>query len=145
MDVMTPAQRRKAMQSNRGRTKPERKLAASVWRSGLRFLTAEGYRSRFGRRCLGNPDLIFTRKRVAVFVDGCFWHCCPDHYQQPVQNAAYWRSKAAMNCERDLAVAKKLRYLGWRVVRIWEHEIEGDLTGTADRIVREVKSTQARA
>ncbi len=69
------------------------------------------------------PDFVFPRLRVAVFVDGCFWHGCPRHGTQPKQNARFWREKIAVNQTRDRLVNRGLRRAGWRVLRIWEHEL----------------------
>jgi DNA mismatch endonuclease (patch repair protein) len=69
------------------------------------------------------PDFVFRRERVAVFVDGCFWHGCPRHSNLPVNNRPFWRKKLAANRARDLLVTRILRRLGWRVVRVWEHEL----------------------
>lgn len=67
------------------------------------------------------PDIAFTRSRVAVFVDGCFWHCCPDHGRPPKTNRSYWGPKLARNVERDRRDTLALEGAGWRVVRLWEH------------------------
>ncbi len=123
MDVMTPAQRRKAMQSNRGRTGPERRLASALWHQGFRFLTADGYRSKFGRRLTGNPDLVFTRKRIVIFMDGCFWHGCTKCHDFASQCNEWWREKIANNVDRDKRKRGQLRRKGWRVIRVWEHEL----------------------
>jgi DNA mismatch endonuclease, patch repair protein len=69
------------------------------------------------------PDFVFRAARLAVFVDGCFWHACPRHSNLPVNNRAFWRKKLAVNRNRDRLVNRTLRRLGWRVVRIWEHEL----------------------
>ena len=69
------------------------------------------------------PDFVFPRLRVAVFVDGCFWHGCRRHATQPKTNAAFWRDKITCNKARDRQVNRHLRKLGWNVVRIWEHEL----------------------
>lgn len=123
MDVMTPKQRRKAMQSNRGRTRPERRVAREIWRSGFRFLTADGFRSRYGRMFLGNPDLIFTSKRVVIFVDGCFWHGCDRCHNFKKDCSRQWREKIATNVARDRRIRSKLRREGWSVLRVWEHDL----------------------
>lgn len=67
------------------------------------------------------PDLAFTRRRVAVFVDGCFWHGCPDHGRPPLSNGSYWGPKLARNAERDRIDTERLENAGWFVVRLWEH------------------------
>lgn len=69
------------------------------------------------------PDFVFRREKVAVFVDGCFWHGCPEHYRRPKGNRSFWDAKIARNIERDAEVTKALRKAGWRVLRLWEHEL----------------------
>ncbi len=72
------------------------------------------------------PDFVFSRLRLAVFVDGCFWHACPKHATQPRNNTVFWRKKLAANQARDRLVTRTLRRAGWRVMRIWEHELKHD-------------------
>jgi len=69
------------------------------------------------------PDFVFRRARLALFVDGCFWHGCPQHGTQPKGNAAFWRRKFSRNKKRDRLVTRTLRKSGWRVIRIWEHTL----------------------
>jgi DNA mismatch endonuclease (patch repair protein) len=71
---------------------------------------------------LVRPDIVFTRARLAIFVDGCFWHCCPQHGNVPRTNTDYWRPKLARNVTRDRVVSEALEAAGWRVLRAWEHE-----------------------
>ncbi len=71
----------------------------------------------------GKPDFVFPKLKLAVFVDGCFWHACPLHATQPKQNAKFWQEKIARNVARDRLVNRTLRARGWRVLRIWEHEL----------------------
>lgn len=91
-------------------------------------LHAAGYRYRIGYRIPGAPrrtiDIAFSRSRVAVFVDGCFWHACPEHATQPRANAEWWQQKLAANVERDRDTDALLAAAGWRVVRVWEHEAD---------------------
>ena len=76
-----------------------------------------------GRR--PRPDIAFTRLRIAVFVDGCFWHWCPEHGRAPASNQSYWLPKLEGNVARDQADTRRLRAAGWSVIRLWEHvEIE---------------------
>lgn len=71
-------------------------------------------------------DIVFTRRKVAVFVDGCYWHGCPDHCRLPARNRDYWSAKITRNRARDGLVTESLRAAGWQVTRIWEHEpLEG--------------------
>jgi DNA mismatch endonuclease (patch repair protein) len=100
-------------------TKPELALRRELHRQGLRYrkdyrLDLENARVR--------PDIAFTARRVAVFVDGCFWHVCPEHGTKPAANTWYWGPKLERNVERDRAADAALTAAGWRVVRIWEHE-----------------------
>ncbi len=86
-------------------------------------------------------DFIFRREKVIIFVDGCFWHGCPKHSNRPVNNKAFWNKKLEGNEVRDRWVTKTLRRHGWRVVRIWEHELELSLKGrmmTEKRIIAKI-------
>jgi len=71
----------------------------------------------------GKPDFVFPTLKLAVFVDGCFWHCCPRHSNLPVNNGPFWKRKLDANKRRDRLVSRTLRKKGWRVLRIWEHEL----------------------
>ncbi len=108
------------MRENRRRdSRAELALRSELHRRGLRFRVDMPLRVD-GR--LIRPDIVFTRARIVVFVDGCFWHCCPLHGNQPRANTDYWGPKLARNVDRDLAVDEALRSEGWEVVRAWEHE-----------------------
>lgn len=121
---------RKSMQGNRSRdTKPELAIRSLLHRRGLRYRVA----ARPVPEVRRTADIVFTRVKVAVFVDGCFWHCCPQHYRQPASNVAYWREKARRNVERDRETDALLAADGWTVVRVWEHE---DAGGAAERIAQ---------
>lgn len=93
----------------------------------------------------GRPDFAFPSKRVAVFVDGCFWHGCPKHFKAPVSRAEFWREKIESNRRRDRAVSRMLRSSGWAVVRIWEHDLghAGSARALA-RIVSALEGGEAR-
>lgn len=109
--------------NRRSDTRPEVELRSRLHRAGLRF--RKDFTVVVGGRKV-RPDVVFTRQRVAVFVDGCFWHCCPEHGTAPARNVEYWRPKLARNVERDRATTAALEADGWRVVRIWEHEPVAD-------------------
>jgi DNA mismatch endonuclease (patch repair protein) len=83
---------------------------------------------------LGRPDFVFARERVAVFVDGCFWHGCAKHCRMPASNRKYWLAKIERNIRRDRATRKTLRAEGWRVVRVWEHELKARPAAVVRRI-----------
>lgn len=112
---------RSTMLGNRRRdSSPELLLRRALHGMGLRFRVDLPIRVP-DRRPI-RPDVVFTRWRVAVFVDGCFWHSCPEHGRWPRTNATYWRAKMAVNHARDLEQTVALEAAGWRVLRIWEHE-----------------------
>lgn len=123
MDVLSPEQRLRAMRANRGRTNPERKLASALWRLGYRYVTSDGFRRRYHRRLIGNPDIIFVGMKVAIFVDGCFWHGCNRCHDFEKNCNQWWLEKISTTRERDSATRRSLRRLGWRVWRIWEHDV----------------------
>ena len=108
------------MRANRRKdTKPELALRRALHAQGYRY--RKDYRLELaGARV--RPDIAFTARRVAVFVDGCFWHCCPEHGSQPANNTWYWAPKLARNVERDRTADGALTAAGWNVVRVWEHE-----------------------
>lgn len=127
IDVLTPAQRKECMRRIRGRdTTAELQLRKALW--------AMGYRYRIKNQLPGKPDIIFIQKKIAIFVDGCFWHKCPIHYVPPVTRAEFWSAKIARNVERDMEVDEVLSKMGWNIVRIWEHEIKKDLDGCVRRL-----------
>lgn len=78
---------------------------------------------RRGSKLPGRPDFVFPKLKTAVFVDGCFWHSCPKHGRRPLDNASYWLAKFTGNKARDRRVNRELRKRGWKVIRIWEHEL----------------------
>ena len=78
---------------------------------------------RRNQKIFGKPDFIFRQARLALFVDGCFWHGCPKHGTQPKGNRTFWKNKFARNKARDVLVTRTLRRTGWRVLRLWEHEL----------------------
>jgi len=126
----------KAMRSNRGRTRPERMFASLLWRLGFRYVTPDGYRSVHGERFLGQPDLIFTRKRVVIFVDGCFWHGCPRCHNVEADCNEFWQHKIEGNRIRDRRVTKQLEREDWTVIRVWEHDLRS--SRGRERVVRRV-------
>lgn len=83
----------------------------------------DGFRASSRRLLQVRPDFVFRELRLAVFVDGCFWHACPRHCRMPAGNRAFWRAKLSRNQARDRLVTRTLRKAGWRVLRIWEHDL----------------------
>jgi len=125
-----------AMKGNRrANTRPEVAVRSLLHRRGLRFRKDVTIRAEALRT---TADIVFPRHQLAVFIDGCFWHQCPDHSHVPRANPGYWERKLARNVERDAQVTKALTAAGWTVVRIWEHE---PATEAADRIAETVAAT----
>jgi DNA mismatch endonuclease, patch repair protein len=129
---------RVARGNQRRDTAPELALRSALYRRGLR------YRKDHLVRCSGGlkvrPDVVFTRVRVAIFVDGCFWHSCPEHGRSPGRNTDYWGPKLRGNVARDRRVNEVLEADGWRVVRVWEHE---DVVEAGERIASIVSARRA--
>jgi DNA mismatch endonuclease, patch repair protein len=85
---------------------------------------------------VGKPDFAFPKKRVAVFVDGCFWHGCPTHFKAPKSNRNFWVTKIRTNKIRDRLAVRLLKEQGWTVVRIWQHELKGKATSSLEKLAR---------
>lgn len=131
-DRISAASRSRLMARIKGAdTKPEWQLRRALWAAGLRY--------RLRPRLPGRPDLAFHRAKVAVFVDGCFWHGCPLHGHQPKSNIAYWGAKLARNRVRDRAADAALIALGWIPLRIWEHDVIEELATCVARITETVR------
>lgn len=111
---------RASMRGNRRRdTRPELAVRSALHRHGLRYRVDFVVLTAAGRV---RPDIVFTRRRLAVFIDGCFWHGCEAHSTTPRTNTIYWTSKLSRNLARDRRNDAALRAEGWQVLRIWEHE-----------------------
>ena len=125
-----------AMKGNRrANTRPEVAVRSLLHQRGLRFRKDVAIRAEALRT---TADIVFPQHRLAVFIDGCFWHQCPDHSHVPRANPGYWERKLARNVERDAEVTQALTAAGWTVVRIWEHE---PAAKAADRIAETVAAT----
>ena len=131
MDVLSPEQRRKNMQNipQKG-TKPEMLLRHALWTKGIR------YRKNYDK-LPGKPDIVLTRPKIAIFVDGDFWHA-RGHQDNPGEQVAtnkeFWKKKLTRNVERDKEVDDELTEAGWLVLRFWESDIKKDLTGCIKQI-----------
>jgi len=121
------------MANRRTDTGPEVALRAALHARGLRF--RKDYPVKVDGARPTRLDVAFTRARVAVFLDGCFWHGCPIHGQVPKANNDFWATKLAANRKRDLLVSRSLAARGWTVVRAWEHEAVDEV---ADRVAATV-------
>ena len=128
-DVFTKAKRSEVMSRIRGRGNKatELRLMAIFREFGI-----NGWRRH--QPVFGKPDFVFPQQRVALFVDGCFWHGCPKHSNMPANNRAFWMKKLTGNQTRDRLVTRTLRKNGWRVLRVWEHKLR-----SPDRVITRVR------
>lgn len=120
------------MLANRADSSVERAVRSELHRRGLRF--RKHLAPVRGLRC--RPDVVFTRARVAVFVDGCFWHRCPEHGTSPKANSPYWKAKLDGNVARDRRNTQALEEAGWTVLRFWEHQPAAQIAQDVYRILR---------
>lgn len=136
------AANRKSMLGNRNRdTSPELALRSLVHAAGLRYRVAakplEGMRR--------TADLVFRSAKVAVFIDGCYWHGCPEHFMLPKTNTDYWRDKIDRNIARDRNTDQRLAEADWVVLRFWEHQPAEDCAGVVCDVVTARRSGQSVA
>lgn len=125
---------RAVMRGNRKRdTRPELAVRSALHARGLRYRT--DFRIGEGRSA-PRPDVAFTRAKVAVFIDGCFWHGCPEHGVSPRTNSHYWGAKIARNRARDLENDRALIDQGWLVIRVWEHDDPEEAASLVEDAVR---------
>jgi len=129
MDTFSPKKRSEIMAAIRSTRNQETEMAllAILRKNGI-----VGWRRN--AKVSGKPDFIFPRNRVAVFVDGCFWHKCSKHFRLPASNKAYWSGKIARNVRRDREVTQSLKTAGWKVLRLWQHELRDE-----KKVVRRVR------
>ena len=136
--IASSEQLRQRMQRQRQRdTKPELAIR--------RVLHARGYRYRVDYPIPGSrakADVAFTRLRIAIFVDGCFWHQCPAHGTLPKRNRKWWKAKLAANVRRDAEIDKHLGSCGWTVLRIWEHDPPSAAVARIESLVHGMQTTR---
>ncbi len=117
-------------------TSPEVTLRRALWSRGLRYRL-------HARTPAGRPDVLLPASRVAVFIDGCFWHGCPLHYARPRSREEFWSAKLVANIDRDARQSALLEAAGWQVVRLWEHEVVEELASAVDRVERAVRGSSS--
>lgn len=129
VDVHNKKQRSYNMSQIRNRnTKPEILLRKELFSRGMR-----GY--RVSHKLIGKPDITYTQLKIAIFVDGCFWHKCHKCFVSPKTNKSFWISKIKGNIKRDKYINRRLKDEGWTVIRLWEHDVKKDL----DKCVKKIK------
>jgi DNA mismatch endonuclease (patch repair protein) len=117
-------------------TVPEKALRQELYKKGLRYRVDARLIKDMNRRA----DIVFRSVKVAVFVDGCFWHGCPKHGTQAKANAEFWKNKIKRNQERDAETNKLLKKAGWKVVRVWEHENPEKVSQNIYKLITNLKS-----
>lgn len=127
-DVFSRQKRSDVMSKIRGKGNKDTELALIQI---FREFHITGWRRN--QKLFGKPDFIFRKARLAVFIDGCFWHSCPEHLTIPKNNNEFWEKKLDSNKERDKIVSSELQKKGWKVIRIWEHELRNK-----DKIVKRI-------
>lgn len=137
----SPAALKRMQAARRRDTEPEISLRRYLHASGLRFRVDLPILPRMRRRA----DILFSKAQVAVFVDGCFWHCCPLHRTFPKANAAWWAEKLRTNRDRDRDTNRRLRKAGWHVERVWEHELPSEAAARIAAAVRQRTGNQKTA
>ena len=131
-DVFSKEKRSEVMSKVRSvETGPEILVRSELWKRGLR------YRKYYGSRKI---DIAFPSKKVAVFIDSCFWHSCPEHGELPKANRRFWKEKFDKTKKRDKEATRELQVQGWTVIRIWVHSLKEGFEGTIDQIEKAVAS-----
>ena len=135
-DVLTKKQRSFNMSRIRSRnTKPEITIRKKLYQTGLR-----NYRLHY--KLPGKPDIVYPRGKIAIFVDGCFWHKCPKCFVKPSSNIKFWEKKIASNTSRDKRISQLLKAEGWGVIRFWEHDIKNNLNACCTRVQKRLKNSR---
>jgi DNA mismatch endonuclease (patch repair protein) len=139
VDIFSEAKRSEVM--SRIRSKGNKTTEVPLQKA-MRIASVKGWRRhlpvQIGSRSV-RPDFVFPRHRIAVFVDGCFWHGCPEHGSRPKSNREFWDLKLKSNMARDIRVGKALKSSGWTVLRFWEHSVKKDSAKCARKIARELR------
>lgn len=125
------------MSANKAKnTKPEIAFRKALWHAGIK-----GYRLNW-KKAPGRPDITFPGKKIAIFINGCFWHRCPNcNYPLPKHNTDFWKNKFARNVQRDAMKILELEKLGWQTITIWECEIKAQLPKIVEKLLKKIAGT----
>lgn len=137
-DNLTTEQRRKNMQAIRSISQIETIFSKELWKKGVRF-------RRNVKDLYGKPDIAIKKYKIVIFIDSCFWHQCPLHAVRPKSNTDYWEKKLARNVARDKEVNDYYEEREWKILRIWEHEIKGNLSATVDATYKFINDTKQKS
>lgn len=130
MDVFSKKKRSEIMSKIRSKdTKIEILFRKTLWKKGFRY-------KKNSSKYFGKPDLALPKHKTVIFIDSCFWHNCPKHGYLPKSNLRYWRKKIERNKERDKEVGKHYKKIGWKIFRIWEHEIKKNSEKAIQKVIK---------
>ena len=135
-DRITSEQRSKVMSKIKSKSKLEDLVAHELFRRGVRY-------RRNNRQLLGKPDISISKYKIVIFIDSCFWHCCPVHGTRPKSNVDFWNKKLNRNVEKAIEVNKFYEFNNWNILRIWEHDIKDDFDNTIDRIMEFIDNSKS--
>jgi DNA mismatch endonuclease, patch repair protein len=133
-DNLTKEQRKKNMRAIKSQSTLENKVTKDLWRLGFRF--------RKNANLYGKPDISIKKYKIVIFIDSCFWHCCPVHGNMPKSNKDYWEKKLERNIQRDIEVNQYYIDKGWNILRVWEHDLKEnpiETTNLIENFIRENK------
>lgn len=131
-DTLTSEQRRRCMSNVRNKnTGIEMQLRRALWKAGMRY--------RVNFKLPGKPDIAFPKRKIVIFIDGCFWHGCPIHGSIPKTNTGFWEAKIKGNIERDRSITTQLATDDWVVIRVWEHEIKKCVDAVVENIIENLR------
>ncbi|MDB6352159.1 very short patch repair endonuclease [Trichococcus sp. K1Tr] len=134
-DKITSEQRSEIMRTIKAQSHLENTVAKELYRRGIRY-------RRNNKKLMGNPDISIQKYKVVIFIDSCFWHCCPIHGNIPKSNIEYWVRKLDRNAKRDIEVNKYYVDNGWYILRVWEHDLQNNFESTIERIIAFVKEAK---
>lgn len=135
-DTHTKEQRRKNMQAIKSQSKLENKVTKALWHKGIRF-------RKNVSGLYGKPDIAIKKYKVVIFIDSCFWHVCPLHFNEPKSNSDYWNKKLRRNQERDKEVNQYYEKADWNIMRLWEHEFKNDFEKAVKKITDFIEHAKA--
>ena len=131
-DVVSKKKRSEIMSAVKSKdTKIEIIFRKALWKKGFRY-------SKNSKKYFGKPDLVLKKYKTVIFIDSCFWHGCKKHCRVPATNKKYWTDKINRNKERDSEVNKFYKKVGWKFIRIWEHEMNKNLSKTLQKIILKI-------
>ncbi|SFL91205.1 very short patch repair endonuclease [Salibacterium qingdaonense] len=135
-DNLTSEQRKKNMKAIRSQSELENVVSRELWKRGWRF-------RKNNKTLFGKPDIAIKKYKVVIFIDSCFWHCCPDHGNFPKSNQEFWEQKLQRNVQRDQEVNDYYNSISWNIKRVWEHEVKQDLDQVIDELSGFIESCKS--